>query len=185
MYSVYTISRQFGSSGSSFAKLLSIKSGYTLVWREVINQAAIQLGSPEHALAMIDEFNLLDFSPDQSLNFAYIESIQSVMNEIARKGKQIIVGRASQIILSDHPDVFRIRIIASKNTRIQNVCKSKNVHPEAAAALIEQSDLSRENYLRKYYHVDWNDPSLYDVTINTDHIMLADAVNWVLSFPEK
>ena len=73
MYSIYTISRQYGSGGSSFAKLLSLKSGYPLVWREVINQAAIQMGSPELALSMIDEFNLFDLTPDENTNLVFIE----------------------------------------------------------------------------------------------------------------
>jgi cytidylate kinase len=107
------------------------------------------------------------------------------MHEFAGKGNQIIVGRASQIILSDFPNVLRIRIIASKQTRIRNICKSKNVNFYAASAQIEQSDSFRANYLRKFYDVDWNDPSLYDVIINTDHVKIEAAVEWILHFPGK
>jgi cytidylate kinase len=185
MVSIYTISRQYGSGGSSFAKLLSSKSGYPLVWREVINQAAIQMGSPELALAMIDELNLFDLNPDETTYLVFIDSIRKIMHEFAGKGNQIIVGRASQIILSDFPNVLRIRIIASKQTRIKNICKSKNVNFEAATAQIEKSDSFRSNYLKKFYNVDWNDPSLYDVIINTDHVMIDAAVEWILHFPGK
>ncbi len=185
MYSIYTISRQHGSGGSSFAKLLSIKTGYPLVWREVINRAAIQMGSPELALSMIDELNLFDLTTDEATNLVFIDSIRKIMHEFANKGNQIIVGRASQIILSDFPNVLRIRIIASKQSRITNICKSKNVNKDAAAAQIEQSDSFRANYLRKFYHVDWNDPSLYDVIINTDHLNIEAAVEWILHFPES
>ena len=184
MFSIYTISRQYGSGGSSFAKLLAAQTGYPLVWREVINQAAREIGSPEVALAMIDELDLFDITPDETTSLAYIESVRKIMFEFAEKGNQIIVGRASQMVLSDFPDVLRIRIIAGKQTRIENVCKSKHVNPIAAAAQIEQSDLLRARYLEKFYHVDWNNPSLYDLIINTDHISIEKAVEWVINFPE-
>jgi len=184
MFSIYTISRQYGSGGSSFAKLLSAKTGYPLVWREVINKAAREIGSPEVALAMIDELDLFNITPDETTHLAYIESVGKIMFEFAKKGKQIIVGRASHMVLSDFPDVFRIRIIAGKQTRIMNICNSKHVNPIAAAAQIEQSDLLRAMYLEKFYHVDWNNPSLYDLIINTDHISIEKAVVWVINFPE-
>lgn len=184
MISIYTISRQYGSGGSSFAKLLSAKTGYPLVWREVINQAARQIGSPEVALAMIDELDLFDIAPDETTSLAYIESVRKIMFEFAEKGNHIIVGRASHIVLLDFPDVLRIRIIAGKQTRIDNICNSKHVNREAADAQIEQSDLHRAMYLEKFYHVDWNDPTLFDLTINADHISIEKAVNWVINFPE-
>ena len=40
MFSVYTISRQYGSGGTQFAKKLAELCGYTLIWREIINKAA-------------------------------------------------------------------------------------------------------------------------------------------------
>jgi len=184
MYSIYTISRQYGSGGSSFAKQLSIKTGYPLVWREVINQAAIQMGSPELALSMIDEFNLFDLKADESTSLMFVNSIRKIMLEFAEKGNQIIVGRASQIILANVPSVLRIRIIASFQTRINNICKSKNINADAATAQIRQSDMYRSNYLRKFYHVDWNDPSYYDVIINMDHFSIDSAVDWIMRFPE-
>jgi cytidylate kinase len=39
---------------------------------------------------------------------------------------------------------------------------------EAALAQVEASDQSRSRYLKRFYHVRWNDPLLYDLVVNTD-----------------
>lgn len=179
MFSIVTISRQIGSGGSSFAKELASRSGYGLVWREVINQAAIKIGAPDVALAMIDELGLLGLCPEPETCQSYINAVQQVMEEYAQKGKVIIVGRASQVILKDYPDTLHLRVIANVETRIHNICETKKVKNKAALAQIEQSDHYRADYLKRFYAVDWNDPSLYDLVLNTSKFPKETLVNWV------
>jgi hypothetical protein len=38
---------------------------------------------------------------------------------------------------------------------------------EAAKAQVEASDAHRRKYLKRFYHVNWEDSSLYDLTVNT------------------
>ena len=179
MFSVVTISRQIGSGGSRFAQALAARCGYQLVWREVINKAAIQIGSPDVALAMIDELGLLGLCPDPEVCQAYINAVSTVMNDYANQGKIIIVGRASQVVLKNNPQVFHIRVIADLETRVKNICKNKKVHSEAARQQINQSDTYRQDYLKKFYQVDWNDAALYDLVLNTAKIPMTQLVNMV------
>ncbi len=179
MFSVVTVSRQIGSGGSRFAKALAARCGYQLIWREVINKAAIQIGSPDIALAMIDELGLLGLCPDPDLCQAYIKAVSTVMGDYANQGNVIIVGRASQVVLSKMPQVFHIRVIADLDTRIKNICESRNVNSEAARQQIIQSDAYRSDYLLKFYQVDWNDASLYDLVINTAKVPMNQLVNMV------
>jgi cytidylate kinase len=180
MISVITISRQYGSGGSRFAQSLSKKCNYQLIWREVINKAAKQIGSPDVALAMIDELGLLGLCPDEKTCQEYIKSVNTVMHDYAAEGNIIIVGRASQVILKAFPGVLHIRMIASDNTRISNISVQKNISPLAAKAQIEESDRYRKNYLERFYQVDWNNPALYDLTINTDRLTIEQSVDLVL-----
>ncbi len=180
MFSVYTISRQYGSGGSKLAIKLAELSGYQLVWREIINQAAIQIDSPDMALAMIDDLGLLGICPDEETCHKFRESIRKIVISKAEMGNVIIVGRASQIILKDFPGCFHLRVIASKETRVKNISRTKNVSEKAALAQIIESDLNRGNFVKKFYNIDWNDPALYDLTINTDHFDLEKIAQWVL-----
>ncbi|MBE0687622.1 MAG: cytidylate kinase-like family protein [Anaerolineaceae bacterium] len=180
MFSIYTISRQYGSGGSKLAMKLAELSGYKLVWREVINQAAIKIGSPDMALAVIDELGLLGICPDEETCSKFREAISQVVVEIAEKGNVVIVGRASQLILKGFPNCLHLKIIAGMDTRIKNIQLSKNVNEKAAKAQIEESDRNRKNFIIKFYQADWNDPSLYDLTINTDHIDLDSIAEWII-----
>ena len=184
MYSVYTISRQYGSGGSTLAIKLSELSGYQLIWREVINKAAIQIGSPDMALAVIDEFGFLGMYPDEDTCMKFKLAMEKVVIEKANEGKVIIVGRASQMILKDIPNCFHIRAIASLETRIKNVQRTKNVSEKGAKAQIEDSDRYRQNFLKKMYDVDWNEPSLYDLTINMDRFSPDQIAPWLLKFQD-
>ncbi len=182
MFSVYTISRQYGSGGSKLAIKLAELSGYQLIWREVINQAAINIGSPDMALAVIDELGLLGICPDDETCSKYREAIQVAVLSKAAKGNVVIVGRASQLILKDFSSCLHIKIIASLETRIKNIQETKKVSEKAAKAQISESDRNRQNFIKKFYQVDWNDPSLYDLTINTDHFDLDTIARWIVKF---
>ncbi len=179
MFAVYTVSRQYGSEGGKLAQLLAERCSYQLLWRELINQAAIKIGQPEMALAVIDELGLLGISPDEDTWNTYREALQRVITAKASMGKVVIVGRASQIILKGFPNCLHLRVIASLDTRISNVQNSKNVSKIAAKAQIEESDRNRQKFIQKMYAVEWNDPSLYDLTINTDHLGLDKIAYWL------
>lgn len=180
MFSIYTISRQYGSGGSTLAIKLAELSGYQLVWRELINQAALKIGSPDMALAVIDELGLLGIYPDDETYSKFKQAISQVVIEIADKGNVIIVGRASQLILKGFPNCLHLKIIAGLETRIKNIQLSKKVNEKAATAQIKKSDRYRRNFIKKFYQEDWNNPSLYDLTINTDHLDLDSIANWII-----
>jgi cytidylate kinase len=181
MVSIYTISRQYGSGGSKLAIKLAELSGYQLIWREVVNQAAVQIGAPDMALAVIDELGMLGICMDDDTCKKYQVALKQVVIQKAEKGNVVIVGRASQMILREFPDCLHVRVIASLNTRIKNIQKSKNVTEKAALAQIQESDRYRQDFIRRFYHVDWNDPALYDLTINTDNFEITNIARWVIN----
>ena len=183
MFSVYTISRQYGSGGTQFAQRLAELCEHKLIWREIINQAAIKIGYPEMALAVIDELGLLGLCPDDDTCNQYRESINQVILSEAQKGKVVILGRASHIILKDFPDCLRIRSLSSSNdTRIKNIQFTKKISEKAALAQLEESDRNRRQFVQKFYNLDWNDPTLYDLTINSDHKDVNNLAQWILHY---
>jgi cytidylate kinase len=180
MFAVYTISREYGSGGSTLAIKMSEISGYQLIWRELINQAAIQIGAPDMALAVIDELGFFGLCPDDQTCEKFKVSLEKVVKEKAKSGNVIIVGRASQIILNEFPNCCHIRVMASLKTRIKNIQRTKKVSESGARAQIQESDRSRQQFIKKMYGVDWNNPSLYDLTINMDKYIPDQIAPWLL-----
>lgn len=162
-----TISRQLGSLGSQVARLVADQLGFRLVWRELINQAALRSGAPEAALAAIDELGLFGICPSPQACRAYREAVKQVIEELAAEGGVVIVGRAGQLLLKDRADVLHVRVIAPQAVRAERVARARGVPPQAALAQVEASDRYRANYLKRFYQVRWDQAELYDLVINT------------------
>lgn len=167
---VITISRQMGSLGRQVAEEVARCLNYRIVWREVINEAASRAGVPEVALATIDELDLLGLRPSAEARTAYHKAVHEIMEELARGGDVVIVGRAGQVILRGKPDVLHVRIHAPLELRVKRIAIQHNVALEAARAQALASDKSRTLYLKRYYQVRWDDPDLYDLILNTAHL---------------
>jgi cytidylate kinase len=176
---VITISRQMGSLGRQIASLTAQTLGYRLVWRDLWDIAARQIGHPELALAAIDELGLLGICPAPRLCRAYQQAIQEVMKEIASQGNVVIVGRAGQSVLRDQPGVIHVRVIAPLPIRVTRVAKNQNISSECAQAQVLDSDRFRRNFLRRHYHVNWDDPALYDLVLNTERLLPSAAAELV------
>jgi len=153
--------------GCEIARMLAARLGFRLVWREAINEAAQRAGAPELALHAIDELGLLGVRPSQTALRSYQDALTAVVHELAASGNVIIVGRAGQAILRGEPGVFHVRIVAPEEMRALRLMQRHKVTLDAARALVQASDHSRKTFLRKFYSLDWNDPLLYDLIINT------------------
>ncbi len=176
---VITISRQLGSLGTTLGRQIAARLGYRLAHRELINQAARLAGAPDMALATIDELNLLGLEPDEQTQQAYLRAVRQVIENLAAKGNVVIVGRAGQSILQARADALHIRVIAPVETRVQRIVAAHGIPEKAARAQVEDSDRYRADYLRRFYHTAWDDPTLYHLIINTGHMPLETAAEVV------
>jgi cytidylate kinase len=174
-----TISRQLGSLGTTLGRKVAVQLGYSLVHRELMNQAARLAGAPDMALATIDELGLLGIEPDETQQKLYLQAVQTVIQNLAQEGNTIIVGRAGQAILQNHPGVLHLRVVAPLATRIQRIVEIHGFSPQAARAQIEASDRYRTDYLRHHYGTGWDDPTLYHLIINTGQLDLEIAADVV------
>ncbi len=172
---VVTLSRQLGSLGFEIAQLVAQRTGYRLVWRELINQAARRAGAPEVALAMIDELNLLGLKPSPEDMQAYLSAVRIVINELADSGNVVIVGRAGQILLANRPGTLHVRVTAPVDVRVARLAKQQGIPMAAARAQIDASDHYHQTYFKKYYKLPWDGPGLYDLVINTAKLNLEDS----------
>lgn len=174
-----TISRQMGSLGSQIARQAAELLGYRLLWREVINQAALNAGAPEMALAEIDELGLLNIRTTKQTLQRYRACLEQVIIDQANQGNTVIIGRAGQAILGSRPDVLHVRIIAPLLLRAERRAVQKDVSWDSAMAQIEASDRNRIHFLRRLFQVKLDDPLLYHLLINTGSMQVAQAASLI------
>jgi cytidylate kinase len=174
---VLTVSRQKGSLGFEIACATADRMGYRLVLQEVINLAAQRAGSPEVALAAIDELGLLKFSPSPEACQAYAEAIRQVLHEFAAEDNIIIIGRGGQVALQDWPNAIHLHVVAPLSLRVQRLAERLDIRPEHALAQIKASDHFRSIYLKRFFKLRWDENEAYDLILNTSKISFSECVD--------
>jgi len=84
-----------------------------------------------------------------------------------QEGNVVIVGRGGQAILHDKPGVLHVRIEAPIEARIQRLVERNQVDAKKARQYIQGRDKASAEYLERFYGVNWSDPLLYHLVINT------------------
>jgi cytidylate kinase len=111
---------------------------------------------------------------------AYLNLMESIVLEVAKRGEGVIVGHLSQMLLRDFDCALHILIYASAETRIQNLMQKQKLSYESAKTLVEKRDNEQGGFFRFAFHGDWNDPALYDLTINTEKFSQQTAVRTIV-----
>ncbi len=107
---------------------------------------------------------------------SYESLIREVIDQIADDGSAVIVAHGAGVRLAERDDVLRVLITASTATRIERVGTSEELSASEAEAAVRESDRARAHYLRQFYDVRDELPTLYDVVVNTDKLSEPDAV---------
>lgn len=176
---IITISREMGSAGIPIAHKAAEKLGYTLIDGEAIRKVAAQYGLSPEALEVADEkppafVERLDEQIEVDLH-----QIELIILDYARQGNVIIYGRGGQDLLRELNSVFRVRIIAPFEERVERWAEREWIDPDLARILVRKSDQQRAGFIKYYFDRDWSDPLGYDLIINTLRLSEETAVKLI------
>ena len=190
MIRAITIAREYGSGGSSVARLLADRLGWRLLDRDLLNEIAraanvvpavaeryderidpwfhrlvkhaLWRGAPDAPIT-VDNFDLFDAEMMAVVG-------RKVIEEAARMGNCVVVGRGAQCILHGWRDVFHVFLYAPIEIRKQRVAERRGPCPKGAPdleAVIREYDHLRAAGVRRYFDQEWCNPNLYDLMLNT------------------
>jgi cytidylate kinase len=174
---IVTISRENGSRGSYFARLLAQELDYQLIHKETVDAICESSGYRKRIIASLDEHYrsrlevmVQSFLTGQAVDHSdYTRHLISVVLSMAHLGGVVLVGRGGNFILGPNRG-FHMRFICHRNDRILNLETYCNLSQDEAAAAIDRSDSERRDVIRKVFGADINDPHHYDVVLNTAYI---------------
>jgi len=176
-----TVSQKIGSKGAAIALAVAKELDLTLYDNPRLQKEALQVGlMPEELVSLKEKApgfvdRLLSQRPE-----AYLNLMESVVLEVAKRGEGVIIGHLSQMLLRDFDCALHILIHASENTRSQNLMEEFNLTRESAKKLVAKSDSEQRGFFRFAFHSDWNDLSLYDLVINTEKFSQETAVQAIV-----
>jgi len=168
--SVVAISENIGSLGIEIGHALAARLGYQFAERDIISKAADRFGEDAGRLshAVEERPTLVDRLSTAQRRFA--QYVEATVQEMAAHDDIVLVGLASTIILTRAPHTLRARVTASEGRRAERVAQAQGLDPADALDGVRQSDRERAGRVWFLYHVDLENPLLYDLVINTDRL---------------
>jgi cytidylate kinase len=176
---IITISREMGSAGIPIAHKAAEKLGYTLVDGEAIRKVADQYGLSPEALEIADEKPPAFVERLDEQIVVDLHQIELIILNYAQQGNVIIYGRGGQDLVRELNSVFRVRIIAPFEERVERWAEREWIDPDLARVLVRKSDQQRAGFIKYYFDRDWADPLGYDLVINTLRLSEETAVKLI------
>jgi cytidylate kinase len=175
-----TVSEMMGTNGEKIARKVAAELKYTFYGTEELLEAASETGFlseikklDEKAPAMLERF----FSEKPKI---YLNRLQSVIYEVAKKGNTVFFGRGGKFLLQSFDCAFHILVTGSMEKRVQRVREERQVGREISEKIIHRSDHDKKAFIRFAYDEDWLNPRLYDLLLNTDKLSIDSAVRMIV-----
>jgi len=106
--------------------------------------------------------------------------------ELAVKGNVLIRGWGATYLLRNVPHVLCVRICAPMADRERVLMQRLGIDDAATARReIERNDAAHNGTMQRLFGIDWTDPALYALVLNTARIHVADCVEHIVKVAES
>lgn len=173
--SIITIQRGTKSGGESLAKCLGEHLNSPTLGREVLQEAAAQLGVPAENVGEKMEDRPGRFGRTPLITKLYVAAVRAALAEHAKGGHLVYHGLAGGFLLRSLPGVLRVRLIAPLELRVQALMESHGMDEASAEAYIRDVDDARALWVRNVYGEDIHDSTRYDMVLNLASFSIPEA----------
>lgn len=195
--SIITVNREFGSGGRELAKRLAEELGYRYYDKDIFAMVAKKQGlnkeyveetmtNAEYAGTIGRSFNTY-LSSQKSMTDMLVEE-RNIIRKIGEKGNCVIVGRGTDVILSDLSPVD-IFVYADTDTKLKR-CKEhghegEDLSEKELIKKIKQVDKSRKRFYLFLGQDNWGEKENYDLCVNTSGVNIKEMIPELASLTKK
>jgi cytidylate kinase len=185
MIKIVTIEREYGSGGGEISQRLATQLGWKL-WDQLLTEEIARLAECPKAVVEVREErtdplyyrlfkSFLRGSYEGSLNAHKLKVVDSesilkitqrVVENAAKSGNSVIVGRGAQHFLRNRQDTLRVFLYAPREDKIRRLLARGKSESEAEQ-LVDSVDQERADFIQRYFHVEWPNRAVYHTMINT------------------
>ena len=201
---VVTVSHATGAGGSAIAHAVAARLGFRYIDEDIIAVAAQKQGVDAALVADTERRKTFverliaglaeavnpaamgggtlvteTVTPDASLRTLIIDAIR----ETADRGNAVIVSHGASIPLAGRADTLRVFVTASVDTRVRRVAQSGGKRD--AARFVGDNDVARADYLQRFYGIEQELPTHYDLVINTDALSFDEAADIIAAVARR
>jgi cytidylate kinase len=196
---VITISRQYGSGGSEVAQRVATALGWELLDNAIVDAvaarldmsaeevesreervpslverlaSAMSLGSPE--MLITGEHPLGSPSEEQ-----IVATTGQIVDEAVSRGNVVLVGRGAQSQLAEREDALHVFCYAPRSALITRAAKRLGVSEAEATRVVDDTNRSREQYVRRHWNRSWQGVDNYHICVNTSWLGIEGAAEMI------
>ena len=192
---IITISREYGSGGRQVGLTVAKKLGMEFYDKELIDAAAKEIGFPTEMIAdreqRLTNSLLYNFAMGTLYGIAYprepkvselplteqiYQAQKKAIEEAAKRGSCIFVGRCADYILKSRPDVLRVFIYADRDIRKRRAIEEYGEIEEYMDEFMYQTDKRRRIHYENYTNQKWGSRENYDLMLNSGDLGLDKCV---------
>jgi cytidylate kinase len=181
------ISRTPYAGGASVGRAVAERLDYGLFGREILDAIAeergirrqIVQGVDEQVLTAIERFVSEVLRLRSITETEYLRSLMRVVGTLGNRGASVLLGRgAAQILPAER--ALRVLVVAPAAIRAQRLAQAEGLEGPAVGRRLAELDAARAHFSRHHFGVEQNDPTLYDLVVNTGTLSYEDAAELVV-----
>lgn len=170
---VISVSREYGSRGADFARVIANRAGFDFWDQELVHRMAEESGVADRLVETLDEhargalfyvfptrIGAERFSEEQ-----YRSQLLKILKTIAQHGAAVVVGRGANFVLGAR-HAFRLRVVAPVDARVRGLVEREGMSEDEARTTIDRVDRERARFMSHHFLRDVTDPTAYDLTVN-------------------
>jgi cytidylate kinase len=207
---VVTVGRQFGAGGATVGRMLADRLHADFLDSNIIDEVARRLQLPKEEVEAEDEqpgsllarllvalgsasteplippeataWNPPNAAPTFDTRKAVLQITQHVIEEAARAGNVVIVGRGGAYILAKFPGAMHVFLRGAEDVRVKAIMQRFNMtSEEEAKRRLKQTDENWTSYIKQVYGHDRNHPAHYDLVLDTGRLGYEGTVEAILA----
>ena len=198
---IITISREFGSGGREIGKKLAKELNIPFYDKQLIEIAAKESGFDKELFEEEDArtsrgfhlFGALGYSlggplstiTELSLNDRLFLVQSQVIEQVAKEGPCVIVGRCADYVLKDYDNVLNVFIHGDMYDKLTRAVNSYEVDERDVENSIRKIDKHRANYYEYYTDRKWGRVENYDLSLNSSTFGIDGCVAIIKMLIEK
>ena len=179
---VIAITREMGSLGKDVARGVADALGIPVIYHEIIDQLADRMRlRKSHVMRLLDgRAGFLERMTADQTSLSIFAS-EEIVNAALQGNGAVIRGWGATQLLRDMPSVVCVRVCAPFEVRLQRMMARLGTNDaQSVAEEISDNDEAHGAIMRRHFSVNYTDPELYDLVLNTQRISVSECIDQVL-----
>ena len=116
----------------------------------------------------------VDLIPPHSKEFTSDENLfnyqAKTIRHLAETESCVIIGRCSNYVLKDYPNVLSVFIHASWEFRMEKAAEKLSKTPREIEKFLQKDDRRKDEYYRRFTGQEWKDATQYDLCLDSSKL---------------